>query len=491
MEVQPTPISEITGVKGDADLYDGGTGTVIGPSPAAQYLMHAANAQAELNKYVAEAHEKHVNDTIDEVGKLDFADVLPEDLPSINDNDYVIANPSTDINKYSEIRQQLGALKSQILTSRAHNAVYKENQKTLLLHPELNTDENQQAMQNFTKTPVGKRTGFLLKTPATYDPTTVAAEAMVSTGKVDSTQRLSANKKYIIGTDGTTFNADEYVEKFKKINDVKTDAYGRTGTQNMKAIYDKMPAEIKPPSFEDYEHQVALATLPKDKKAVTITANQVAMNDARLAEDHWATKMQTALGYARLTQEGKALKLNEIKPEEGAEAKYLALHSAMTGKGLNYEFGQNIYGSDPATDLTIQGGGQPLKDDQGNFTGMSPITKQKIPVKQFETATPDGKGGLVVTSKINSLDKHGNVVSKPVTESVAYGQAQSDFNRIYGNKFTPAISSGSSIFNKKKLNTTNPAFSDLDKYFRPKGAPATPAAAPAGVTDKDPLGLFK
>lgn len=500
---QPIPISEITDVKGDAAL--GGAGDAILPqSHAADYILQAATARAAANKYIAEQHEANLNKVLDSVNKLDYSGAMANDIPGITNNmsgifgdianNYdAITDPASNIQKWGEINGKLNGLQRQIQTSKAHSAVYNENQKMLMLHPEWNTDENQQLMQNFANTPIDQRKEFLLKQPTNFDPTVYGAAAAATTKTITNKDQLSPGKTYIVNTKGETIDPDDYVNSYT--NYLKsTMVNGRSGLDNLKAIYDKMPADENgdKPDFQDVIRQTALATLPKNTQSVTMKPNEAQIASQRLAESYYSDKNSYNLGLAKLAQDDKAIKANEIKPEEGAEAKYLALHNALSGNGLAYEFGQNIYGSDPKQDITVTTGGPTMvaQPDGSNKIEILPTVKQAVPEKQFISATPDGTGNLVNTYKINSLDaSSGKLVSKTVTEKVPYGQAISDFNRIYGNKFAPAIAAGSSNFNKKKLNSTNPSFDDLDRYF--KTAPPAGTTAPANQPSTAPAKKLK
>lgn len=497
--MDPIPISDITNIRPDADAA-GATGAVLPASNAAQYISDAAQARASFNNYVAAQHEKRLNDIVNQVNGLDFHDAFAQDMPGISqqyagtmkdiaDNYDVISDPTSNIQKYGEFKQRLANLQSNIMTSKAHNAIYNENQKMMMLHPEFNTDENQQLMNNFSQAPMDQRKDFMLKTPNSFDPTAFANAAIASTRQVTNTETLSPNKHYIINSKGESYDPDEYVQNYASLLN-STMVNGRTGMDNLKALYARMPADADgtKPSFDDVLRSTAMANLPKNATVTTFKPNEVAMSQDRINEQDLESKRQTALGYAKLAQDGKALKQNEIKPEDGAEAKYLAMHDVLSGSGLNPEFGQNIYGSDPTQDITFQSGGNPVFNADGTIAlgQMTPIVKQKVPKEQFVSAAPDGSGGVRVTINENSLDKTGKIVSKPVVKDETYDQMKSSFNRIYGNKFTPQIASGSSGFNKKKLNTTNPTFDDLDQYF--KGGTNSPAqqqqAAPAAVPHK-------
>jgi hypothetical protein len=494
---EPISINEITNVKGDGDLYAGssagnGAATVIPVSNAAAYIQQAAAAHAQANKYVGELHEKRLNTVLDQMNDLDYKDAFAGDMndiarnyaatmKDIGDNYGAITDPASDIQKYNEFRQRYASLKSQIAQSKAHNAILNENKKALLLHPELNTDENQQLINDFQQTPIDQRKDFLLKTPVSYDPTEAGKIASALTKQVSDKDVISKGGSYIVNTKGEYYDPEDFVNHY--VNYSRNHIVnGKSDLDNLKTIYDRMPAEIKADkTFDEVVRENALANLPPSTKFVDIKPNQVNMEDKRLSEQRWEAKLQNALGYARLAQEDKALRANEIKPEEGAEAKYLTLYNALSGKGLNYEFGQNIYGSDPTQDITVKVGGDVARDANGDLIpgSFTPVTTQKVPQKQFLSATSDGQGGLRIELRENKLDsKTGALVSHPVVQTVNYNQAASDFNRIYGNKFTTQIASGSSTFNKRKLNTTNPLITDLDKYYN-NGTPATPTPATA------------
>lgn len=499
MEVTPLPISEITNVKGDPDVYGGGTAVPIGVSPSAQYTMEAANAQAVANRYFTEQHHANVNSVLDTVGKIDLSDVLPADQADINnnyvammkdmaDNYRVLSDPASNTQKYGEFKQRLAGLQAQIATSKAHNAIYQANQKDLLQHPDLNTSENHQAMQSFTNTPMSQRKNFLLKAPTTFDPAAASKIALAATKKVTDNETLSKGGTYIIGQKGEAYDPDLYYKNWTAAINSHTDAYGNTDLANLQKIYDKMPADANgdKPSFDDYLHGVAMGSLEQGKSAVTIKPNEAQIAANKLGEEYWAERLNNRAALARIAQEDRALKAGQVKPEEGAEDKALLLYNAVHGKGVAPEFGQNIYGSDPDQDITVTTGGSLVLDKDGKATGeTSPVVKQKIPAKQYVSLVPDNRGGFLLNTVKNSLEG-GKLVSKPEQEPVTFEQASSDFNGLYGRKTAPQIASGTSMFNKKKLNTPNPTIDDLDKYF---GKPIAATAAPAQPTADDPLGI--
>lgn len=480
-DVTPTPISEITNIQGDPRL-----GASILPLPksnVAEYVLEAAKARDNANRYIAQQHEQRLKDVIDQVNKMDYSGALSSDIPAISNrmsgifgdiaNNYdAIINPSANIDKYTQLAGDLNGLQGQIDTSKAHNAIYNDNLRTLQLHPEWNTDENQQMMNNFVNTPIDQRKNFLLKQPTSFDPTVYGnATAALTKNKIDA-DHISKSGNYIINNQGEAYDPTQWVNTYKNLL-TSTIHNNKSGIQELQGIYNQMPTDSdgNKISFDDFVNHTALSSLPNGFHYTTIKANPVAEAQQRINEEYWAKKQDIAVEYAKMAQTDKALKANEIKPEEGAEAKNLALYNALKGNGLAPEFGQNIYGSDPLQAVTVKIGGDPIFEDnpatgQKDYKGTSPVTTQKIPAKEFVSSAPDGHGGLINTYKINALDpKTGQLQSKVVKENRSYGELTSDFNRIYGSKFVPAIASGSSTFNKAKMKVTNPAYEDLDKYF--------------------------
>jgi hypothetical protein len=505
---QPISISEILSARGDADNAGGG-GALLPASNGAAFIQQAATARAAFNNEVAKNHETRLNEAIAAVKAMDYKKSFSADLPAIgqeyaaalkdiSDNYDVISEPTRNIQKFGEFQSRLGNLQSKINVSTAHNAAYNENQKFLAEHPDWNTAENQEKMKRFAETPMSDRKEFLLTPPVSFDPVSFAKAAMASTKKVTSKEYLSKDKHYFVNEKGEYTDPNEYVKNYTTLLG-STMVNGRTGMDNFRDLYNKIPADEngKKPSFDQVLRQTALANLDKDTKTVSMQANQVALAQDRIAQDERESKRQTALGYARLAMEGKALKANEIKPEDGADAKYMAIYDVLHGDGLNQEYGQNIYGSDPAQAIKFQTGGVPVPkyDENNKIIGMEtpPLVQQSVPKVQFLEAKPVAGHRIEIRLRENSQDpKTGELVSKDITRTESYDKMKSSFNRIYGNKFVTQIASGTSAFNRKTFKSTNPTVDDLVKRYRqePVAQSANPKAPATQTKEKDPLGLF-
>lgn len=488
----PTPLSEIANIHGDADDFAGANGVsaaILPESDTAKYIANWAAQKDATNKFLAEQHEKRINDVMANANGIDMKDVMANDLPDITSqyaglmgdiaNNYdAIADPASNVQAWGNYQQKLANLQGQIALSKSHNAIYQENQKMLASHPEYNTDENQAMMNNYANTPMSKRRNFILKTPLSYDPTVFGKAAAANVGEKVDKDTLSKGGTYIVNSKGEYYDPNKFIADFNALHQTTT-INGAPAINQVQAIYNRSVAngtveknpDGTPITFDQFQSKNALANLPANFKAVTIKPNEAQIAANRLSFDYWKAKLDNSVDVARLAMQGDALKANQIKPEEGAEAAALVRYNAFKGKGVPYEIGQNMWGSDPSTDVKFSTGGGYVKGDDGQYH-QAPTVEQKVPSKQFVSSTPDGHGNVINTFNVNQIDTQtGKLDTKTIQEKVSYDQSGSDVARIYGNKPAPQVASGITLFNRNKIKSTNPTLDDLDNYFNqtPKG----------------------
>lgn len=502
-EVAPIPLSDFTNMHGDAANSMVGAAAVLPASNAADYIQTASKTKILLDQYAQAQYEKHINDMLSMTDKLDTSNVLPQDLSGLNQkytdfmkdlyNNYkVVGDPSSNIQKYGQLKEDYLNLKNQIETSKQHNTVFTTNQNAMLLHPEFNTDDNRAMMQDFVNTPMADRRTFLLKQPDSFDPEpAVKAAITTATRKVDQTD-LSPDGNYLVTKKGEYIDADKAFANYN--NNLNYTMYnGKTGMQRMQEMYDRMPVDpqtgVKPP-FQDVLKATFTKSLPQDTENVTKVANPVSEEQARLAQEDKDQKRQiafqreklvqdTALTREKMEQDNKAINPNYVRPEDAAEAKAMAFTHVMHGLPLSTTFGQNAFGSDPARDMTIPGGYQ-LKDDGKTPDITKPLPSLKIPQVEFVAAQKNNNGGVTVLVEKNEV-QNGKMVKIPIKTHLTQTEFADQLNGIYGPKFMHNVAAGTAAFNKHKLNKTNPSQDDLDKYFGYSVQPGTAAASPVSA----------
>jgi hypothetical protein len=424
----------------------------------------------------------------------------------------VVTDPTSNLQKYSEIKTNLANLQNKINTSKLQGAVLGEHDKFRLANPSFNTEENKKRILEYRNTPMSKRKNFMLETPVSINPSKVADFAMASTKRITDVTKLDKTKHYFINEKGESYDPDEYVANYKNIMSTMTDPYGRTELDNMRTLYGKsktVNADGTYESFDDFVKHSAMGFLHKDTKSSTMTANPVAENNDRIAMQKYEADQRNALGWANLAVEKQAnldrqnmVKSGQFNPELAAQTKAAAIYNAFTGKGIAPSYLQSAFGSDPSQDIQLSGGSlipMEKKDENGQTIlkadgtpeyEMVPSTKQKIPRQQIIDAKPNKDGGMELTVRENQLDADGKPVHTDTKKNVTFEQFENGLNNMNGMKFTPQMQSGSAAFNQKVFGKENPTWEDYMKHFnkdKGKGGAGSSSTVPNA---KDPAGLF-
>ncbi len=475
-------LSEITSIKGDANIAGGsaGGGADMGATAPVQFdqglqfLNEAADARQNYNKYLTEQYQKNLTDGLANLQNIDFSKALSSDLPALRqkyadlaknvaDNFDVIRNPGSDPAKASELAQQEADLRSSIQASTVHNGINSYNKKFITENPSFNTQENQDLINNFQSTPLDQRKDFLLKTP--YD---VNLESVAKTA--NEVAKQSTNKQFL-SKDGKWINQDEAINYDQnKYNDAFIGTMKNT-YKNGKSLYDQfvdhynlMPAANKvdangnPITPEQYLQEQGNRLRLQGGINSTFKDNPYAIQNQKesfeaseAAKERAFRANQEALNRANQV---KLLKHGEIDPNEAGEAKLRTLASAFTSGNLGEAQAQSIYGDNNKFQKELKVFG---KNDDGTIK----IEKDKIPVPliQVKGTSIDPQGNL----HIHRVDNATNLDLPDIVRS--YDQAYSDFDKIYGDSYAPQIGTATGRFSQQKFKAATPTLGQLQQYF--------------------------
>jgi hypothetical protein len=249
-----TSLSEIANIKGDADLAQGGFGAdAILPenNTALAYLANATNLQAGANKYLAEVHNQRLQDYLNNFSNIDLKNLAPGDYDNLSnqyvdlskdlaDNYDVIQNPFKNPELAGSLRAREAALRSQIAQSQMDKGMMDVTANHMALHPDLNTAENQQKIQDFWKTPLGQRTPVALTPAPVLNLQGIADNAWNTVQQKYAT--AGTDGKYIWKKEGLTAAAPAYLNAVDAhLND--TDSYGRTNRQLVTNAFNQLSPE--------------------------------------------------------------------------------------------------------------------------------------------------------------------------------------------------------------------------------------------------------
>lgn len=520
-----TTLSEILQAKGDADYSQGGEGGAITQpdytsAVANQYLQHAADLTYNAHRYLAEQHDRNMQEELKGLNDVDFKDLLPQDsqalmpeyngsLKDIANNFGVIRNPLSNPQQYAALKGRESGLRQKLSQAQQDALFIRKQNEFVQLHPEFNTPAYQQSVKTFLATPVGQRQPFVVTPPRAYDP--VAAYKLVNELSKKKWANAGHGGGYLTEAEGETTDPNT----FNGLSDVLPgyNQYGQSNETLRHEAYDNMPLNLKPATYELFKQQekalyknpdqTTKASIKNDELGAqgTIAAKGIQERknismEAGISKEAAELKFQRDLELAGLKGPGK-----DGKIDKDAMGAYInkTFHDMATSvpNTNNYNEKLNAINKNPnlAYSEKIKQM-EALSNDPANYTDqavpnevLQPRYGDNTPLKQIQkSADNTNKSDGIVTSNesqntiptgqviSNKLSKDGqsviiyrknNLTGKISSQMVPLKTFYSDLTYSFGEKNAPIVQKAAKEWLQKHTGSVDPDVDKLHNIFAP------------------------
>lgn len=499
-------LGEILQAKGDADYANGGEGGVISPdlyssAAANEYLQHAADLTYNAHRYLAEQHDRNMQNELQGLNNVDFKDLLPQDQASlmpeyggvaqqIAQNFGAIRNPLGNPDAWANLKNSESSIRQKLAQAQSDAAFINKQNEFVQLHPEYNTPDFQQKKAAFLAAPVGQRQPFVVTPPLTYNPAT-AYKTIAELAK-KKYANSGTNGKYITQEEGEKIDPDQYAKLALSLPG--TDQYGNSIEAARQAAYDKLPANLKPATYQDYVKQEAQLYKPQDqvsKSSIegdpygTINANFKKQFALQKDRENFEAAQSAKDDDIRLQIAGLKTKEGAIDPNATGAYVNKVYHDMVTGDvahGSDYRYNlqnpnvsngilQTIYGDNTPVKLTTKS----VNANKDAGTSQTAEGVNTVPTISIigNKMMPDGR---VFIMRHNNLT---NKAENPIY--VSQGQFYNDLSGILGAKNAPKVQEAAREWLQKNTGDTQPDVSKLHAVFAP--GTAAPVAPTGGLSN--------
>jgi hypothetical protein len=471
-------LSEILSARGDADYAGGGIGGNVDPqtfnnAATQQYLQDLGTMQATANKYLLDKHNERIESAISGLRNVDTKNMLPQDrdalmqqygsvLKDTANNFNVIGNPLRDRSKWAQLQMGEAGFRSNLSQSQQDAAYLATQRKFVQDHPEFDTEEFRDSVKRFESSPVGKREYFAIQPPMIFNPTALGstfgelAKRKYATSKTDG--------KYITKEEGEKIDREKYLQLWQNPG---VDKYGKQIEASIQKAYAALPPTLKSlyKNYDDYKYQMAIHNMPSDQVTKsdknedqygTIAAQGAQTRKTQAAQQAYQSgenRLDRAVQWARLKQDGEQMKAGKIDKNIVGEYKNNLVYNLFTGeskdRNIPNEVLQPIYGDN--TKIKVKTGSAVM--------GQEEVTEEKPAVTVVGNYVENGKA--VIMRRNNKTGKMMNNLRLP------FDKVYNDFDQIQGTENAPVISSASKEWVKKNVGTDRPDLNSLHSIFGP------------------------
>lgn len=511
-------LSEIANIKGDADLAQGGFGTdAVLPenNTALAYLHNAADLQAGANKYLAEVHNKRMEDYLTNFNNIDLKNLAPGDYDQLSkqyvdlskdlaDNADVLQNSFKNPQLAGSLRSREAALRSQIAQSQMDKGTMDITNNHIQLHPDLNTAENQQKIADYWKAPLGKRMPVSLTPASVINLQGIADSAWNSVQQKYAT--ATTDGKYIWKKEGLTAAADAYTAAVDShLND--TDQYGRTNRQLITNAFGQLTpedqAKYKNNPLNWYHTQMLALKHPDQQTKADLDTDQFGTIKAQGAQSRQTVGMEEAFqAHQNDLNRENALTLAGMKGTNAkfdknaiGEYKNKLYHDFVTGTETDHvqPIDLNRINNDPNRTPTdkiavmdkltqealsnasygrnlpnevlqgIYGDNTKVKVKTGNAQAGEPVIEEDKPKESVIGNRIANNGQAYITVR-------NNVTGRVHATYVPLDKFYDDLDHVLGEKYAPQVGQASREWLQKNTGSDKPDIEKLKDLVNPKGA---------------------
>lgn len=469
------PLSEILSARGDADYAQGGYGAsteALNNAATQSYLQHYTDQQVAANRYLMAQHDENLKNTLNNLDNVDFKGLLPSDnaalmqqygdvLKNTTSNFSTVRNPLSNPQQYAALKLGEANFRRNLSQSQQDAAYLAQQQKFVEQHPEYNTPEYKQNVEQFLAQPVGQRKYFTVTPPQIFNPEALGKTFGELAKKKYATS--STDGKYITTEDGEKIDQDKYLKLWANPGQ---DQFGRQIESTIQRAYADLPPNLKSlyKDYTDFKYQMALHNMPEDQVTKkTMNEDQFATIKAQGAQTRQTQAAQQAfqagqndkdraIEWAKIDQAGNGI-LKKGQIDKNAVGQYknnIFYNIATEGYGDNTapnEMLQNLYGNN--NDIKVH-----KVDDEGNA-----ITVKSPTISIVNHYIENGK--LVLERLDNATGKHLPRLHVPLTK------LYNDLDNLKGPENAPTINSASREWLKKQTGSETPDITKLQQIFNP------------------------
>jgi hypothetical protein len=259
-------LSEITNMAVDSERGSGQPSVVIDNSRAIDNVLQAANIKSQNDWRKYQQFLQNQQGFYKNIGDLAKVEVATEDRDAITSSykdilQQALEHPEIFHGRnqklFGELQARSGQLMQQATESKLNRIYDMSNREYLAKNPDLNTEENQQLVNEYLKKPLGQRQNYLLSLPGLFDPNEIAKtinqqiEQPYATTSVvggmeekDGQQVFSPGEKYIYEEQGKRYDP----EKFKVLASQMYNLQDKRGNQLRSEVtnrFQKLDPEIQ------------------------------------------------------------------------------------------------------------------------------------------------------------------------------------------------------------------------------------------------------
>ena len=398
----PEPsLGEILSVRADPELGTGTPAVVIDSRDMVRNLNQAAQFNAEMKQRRYSEALGGLKELYQDVGKIQSMETMEEDKPLLNkkmadlfqeigNDPQAIFSPRGGA-KFADINKKLGELQSLATQSKQDNLLYQFNNRYIQSDPDYDTPENKAKIDAHKKGELGKRQGYTLETPPSFDANKAADNIMkgknVAVPYADT--EFSPDNKFIDKKEGIEYRKEPFLKDWN---------IGYNASPKIKKwaddLFDKSknnPAELN--QFVDPDSGEA----PKSGQELYNNLGKIQFG---AKEDFRSEKKsnRTANPYELLKgRQLNALALEGIKENNREKLAAVKAKLGLTDLAGNSDFLLRQYaavaGSKTGSQRDIKLGGKTMREDELDVQGNMPILKayaqsQKESLKEGTSLDP-------------------------------------------------------------------------------------------------------
>jgi len=344
-------LSEITSIKGDAELGFGGSGTAVELKPMAGvgYLMGAAQAKAAADKFTYESFQKNLEGNMKNFNEMDVKGLLNKDYAKIGaryaahaaevaENIDVMRNPMSNPTKFAELKRNEAQLNADISRSKQDLAYITTVNNFASQHPSFNSVKNKAKIAAFTNGEMGERTPFSLDNPIAID-----FKGISEIANKRAEQKLADVKvtnQWMTSTEETKYLKDAYDEAWKSMLESGTE-FGDQTKDMVTEVWSELTPEQRKEfgSKENYWSKVGETFINQN----SITKKDVKENAQWQRDDAYRKDWALQAQKFKNDKEVAALKrkLDDADDEQigefaNTETTQLLMNGAQSNKVIHY-----------------------------------------------------------------------------------------------------------------------------------------------------------
>ena len=354
--------SELLNFRVDPELGGGKPAVVLDDSQLLRQIAQQQQYHAENQRQKYKDFMDRYNGAIQNLQDIDQLETAGADQQALKDRSAKLfqkieSDPRAffgagNLKAMTDLNKDISSLRKDAAESKLNRTYDEANRKFLEQNPDIDTPENRQKIEGFLKTPLGKRSPYLLETTAQFDPMALAKGIGEVSKESVTGSSLSDDKQFIQSQSGYRIDQDKYNKAAAAMYDLPTPS-----GKPLSAVVQQRFSQLSPAMQGHYDNDPKkwyLETMnalrpPDDIKKTDIKANplyELGIKERGLMEREM---------YRRGTEEDVAILKEHLKSQPTANK---AINFFLTFMPILREhYRQKISGATPI------GGGKGLTEE--------------------------------------------------------------------------------------------------------------------------------